>query len=340
MDQLDPGAAALARRETSPPGRFRLHDPSGALYLSLGDPPPGPGSGRVLSLAVRPGVRLNMAVFNFAQALEFTFEIDDQDLHFSFCTAGLSSTEVQLARRRLCGLAQAPTNLTVSCLGQARGVWRPREGVCRLMTLSVSREGFEAIRRECHLHCPLPGRDGRRGPFFVCAPASPAIKVAARGLEQALLGRPAVDLLLQCKTLELLILSIMQLCGRPPDEEREPIPLSRRDVDNLHHARDILLADLADPPSLPQLARRSGVNEFKLKRGFRQLFGVTPYACLRDARLERARRLLEADGASVCEACLAVGYSNQGHFIGLFKQRFGLTPGDLRQCAARSQVRG
>lgn len=60
--------------------------------------------------------------------------------------------------------------------------------------------------------------------------------------------------------------------------------------------------------------------------------GTTPSALLRDARLDRARRLLEAaTGRSVADVAYASGFRSLSVFTARFKQRFGTTPGEHRR---------
>lgn len=103
------------------------------------------------------------------------------------------------------------------------------------------------------------------------------------------------------------------------------------DVERVRRARVIMLDSLADPPSLVQLAHLVGLNEYKLKAGFRQAFGTTVGTELRRARLERARKLLLVSKASVADIALSVGYSNPGDFSALFKRGFGVTPSVYRR---------
>jgi len=79
-----------------------------------------------------------------------------------------------------------------------------------------------------------------------------------------------------------------------------------------------------------ELARLAGLNDYKLKAGFRQVFGTTVFGYLRQQRLEQARQLLQAQEISVTEAAATVGYSSQGHFAAAFRKQFGINPKDLR----------
>lgn len=88
-------------------------------------------------------------------------------------------------------------------------------------------------------------------------------------------------------------------------------------------AREVLFADIANPPSIKTLARSCAINEFKLKKGFKMIFGTTIYGALRDRRLQIARELLMRRDISISEAATLVGYKSPGHFSRIFSKAFG-----------------
>jgi AraC-like DNA-binding protein len=109
------------------------------------------------------------------------------------------------------------------------------------------------------------------------------------------------------------------------------ISLGKKDTVALYKARELLLQDITNPPSLKVLANRAGTNEFKLKKGFKQLFGQTVYGMVHEVRLLEARRLIAQDGLAVQEAAKWVGYKSASHFSSIFKRRFGILPNQLRK---------
>ena len=98
----------------------------------------------------------------------------------------------------------------------------------------------------------------------------------------------------------------------------------------LDEAMDILREEWTKPPTIAQLARRIGLNEFYLKNGFRETFGYTIGGYVRKLRMDRARLLIEQEGCTVKEAALSVGFSNLGHFSAAFEQYHGDLPSYFR----------
>ncbi len=91
-------------------------------------------------------------------------------------------------------------------------------------------------------------------------------------------------------------------------------------------AREILEAEYADPPSLAELSRRIGTNQFKLKQLFRQHFDNTPYGMLLDIRMDKAYRMLVKGHCSVGLAAEAVGYAHASNFSAAFAKYYGFPP--------------
>ena len=107
------------------------------------------------------------------------------------------------------------------------------------------------------------------------------------------------------------------------------LPLGAPERDKLHYARALLLGQLAEPPTLSALARQCQLNEFSLKRGFRQLFGTSVGGFVQTQRLEAARHWLLGGGRTVTEIAYQLGYAHPQHFHRAFKKHFGLTPKQL-----------
>lgn len=140
-------------------------------------------------------------------------------------------------------------------------------------------------------------------------------------------GARGRQLYLEGKGLELLARLVDELTAAFDDERPR---LTAHDVERLQRARTLLLARLEDPPSLPALARAAGLNEHKLKAGFRALFGDSVYGVLRAERLGCARRMLVARSGSVSEIAVRVGYRNPSKFAAAFRAHFGVSPSSIR----------
>jgi AraC-like DNA-binding protein len=91
-------------------------------------------------------------------------------------------------------------------------------------------------------------------------------------------------------------------------------------------ARAVLEERMTEPPTLERLATDLGTSPFALLRTFRDVYGMPPHTWLTDARVRRARLLLDA-GTSPAEAAVAVGFTDQPHLNRHFVRIIGVPPG-------------
>jgi AraC-like DNA-binding protein len=106
------------------------------------------------------------------------------------------------------------------------------------------------------------------------------------------------------------------------------IPQDERD--RLLQAKEILSENLETPPSLSQLSKQIGLNTFKLKKNFKELFGVPVFKYLQNERLTKANELLRNQKMSVQEAAWQVGYDSLSSFSNAFAKKFGYRPSDIK----------
>ncbi|MBO9200992.1 MULTISPECIES: helix-turn-helix transcriptional regulator [Niastella] len=136
------------------------------------------------------------------------------------------------------------------------------------------------------------------------------------------------SLFIESQILTLLSLQCEVLL-KPSSPVARPVKLHASDKEKIYHARDILMARCDDPPSLGELSRLCGINEFKLKKGFRQLFQNSVIAFVNEHRLNEAKRLIYEGEKNMSTIAYELGYTHPQHFQRAFKKRFGVTPGSL-----------
>jgi AraC-like DNA-binding protein len=157
--------------------------------------------------------------------------------------------------------------------------------------------------------------------------ANPAMQTVAKQIIQCSYQGIAKRIYFESKALELMAMLIEQEISIGGGDRLSNLHKSDA-VDRIHYARDILLQQLQDPPSLAILAKQVGLNECSLKQGFRQTFGTTVFGYLHNYRLEQAKQMLEAGTWKVGEAARIVGYKDITAFGRAFRQKFGMLPRD------------
>lgn len=109
----------------------------------------------------------------------------------------------------------------------------------------------------------------------------------------------------------------------------ESIKESERE--KLFQAKEILKNNLDSPPSLTELSRQIGLNNFKLKKNFKELFGVPVFKYLQNERMATAHKLLRTGEHTIQEVAWHVGYDSLSSFSNAFAKKYGFRPSDIKQ---------
>ncbi|WP_326984021.1 AraC family transcriptional regulator [Chryseobacterium sp. MYb264] len=132
---------------------------------------------------------------------------------------------------------------------------------------------------------------------------------------------------LEAKVIELILLQLEQFTNH--NESHYPIP--KADVERMYAVKEYMLENIDTTSSLIELAHMVGTNEFKLKKGFKELFGTTVFGFWNDAKMEQAKEILHEGNKSISDVAELVGYKNSRHFATAFKKKFGVVPSYFRK---------
>jgi len=131
---------------------------------------------------------------------------------------------------------------------------------------------------------------------------------------------------LESKAMEIVVLILDNEIIKHKDTTRK-IKLNKSDLSKMYLVKKIMIENLENPPSILELSKMVELNTYKLKIGFKEMFGTTVFGYLRDIRMEKARLLLENHELNINEIANEVGYSNPSHFATAFRKKYGVTPG-------------
>ncbi|WP_051958089.1 helix-turn-helix transcriptional regulator [Desulfobacter vibrioformis] len=172
---------------------------------------------------------------------------------------------------------------------------------------------------------------------------NPSMDMAARQLMNCRLTGISKTFYLTAKSLEIIALALGSLenastflSALPPGHGRR---VGSREKEALYQVRHILDQQYPDPPSLAQLARQTGLNQTKLKKGFKLLFNTTISSYVLTRRMEKGHDLLKKGETTVSEVAYKVGYANRAHFTRAFTRQFGYPPVDLLRHDLRDNPR-
>ncbi|MCG8576160.1 MAG: AraC family transcriptional regulator [Flavobacteriales bacterium] len=131
-------------------------------------------------------------------------------------------------------------------------------------------------------------------------------------------------LFLKSQILELLSHYFAQIGS----SEKQP-PISPVEIQQMYQAKEIMIQNMDKPPSLSELSKLIGTNNNKLKRNFKQLFGVPVFKYLQHQRLLKAYQLLEQKEMNVQEVADFVGYESLSSFSNAFFKQYGFRPSEV-----------
>lgn len=193
-----------------------------------------------------------------------------------------------------------------------------------LISLVISIKKFHALFSPEADYITFLSADNKDKKYYKDAPISPSTAVVLNQLMNFSLTPSIKNLYFKAKAFELLSLYFNK--AENPDLEQCPFLSDEENIKKIRRAKDIVIARMAEPPSLQELSDEIGLSLKKLKEGFKQIYGDSVYSFLFDYKMEYARKLLETGDYNVNEVGLKVGYSTASHFIAGFRKKFGTTP--------------
>jgi AraC-like DNA-binding protein len=134
---------------------------------------------------------------------------------------------------------------------------------------------------------------------------------------------------LEAKVIELLRLALERITS----DSNIPKPNTFRpeDIKKIQAVREFLLENLDTSYSISDLANKMDINPSKLKRGFKQLFGVTVHSFLFDGRMQKAKALLQDTDTPIKNISWISGYKSLPNFSAAFKKKFGYPPSAVKR---------
>ena len=134
-------------------------------------------------------------------------------------------------------------------------------------------------------------------------------------------------LFLESRMMELFVLQMEQ--AQLAEDCKTDSHWSVADREKLYAVKDYIENGYLEVFSLKDLTYKFNLNEFKLKKGYKQLFQTTVFGHVHQLRMKKAQTLLQNKAMNVSEAAFFIGYNNVSSFCTEFKRRFGYSPGKM-----------
>ncbi len=193
-----------------------------------------------------------------------------------------------------------------------------------VISVIVSIQKFHSLFSNEAEHIPFLSQENKDRKYYKESDISPSMAIVLSQLFNYNLNPSIKNLYYKGKGYELLSLFFNR--SEDPNAEQCPFLIDEENVMKIKKAKEIIIANLSEPPSLEDLAEQVGLSMKRLKMGFKQIYGDTVYGFLFDYKMDYARQLLDSGSYNVNEVGLKIGYSTGSHFIAAFKKKFATTP--------------
>ena len=192
------------------------------------------------------------------------------------------------------------------------------------LCLVLSIDGLHALFSENAKSIPFLNTETQETKFYSQGELSPAMAIVVSQLIENRLHTALKNIYNKGKVYELISLYFNKT--EDTDLEQCPYLADDQNIRKIRQAKEIIVAEMIEPPTLEHLAKTIDLPLKRLKEGFKQLYGDSVYGFLFQHKMEFARKLLLSNKYSVGEIGLRVGYSTPSHFIAAFKKKYGTTP--------------
>ncbi len=302
------------------------------------------GEGYRREISLDAGLKLYLEHYTLKEQLQARVISEHYPLGISFCLSGrINWTPEQPGAVPTYQVLPGRFDIAFSEFNMANGTIEcfPHEPIMLVSILvDPDRLSFRAAGKDImdslffaanHNSEPLP---------YVRQCLSASMNMAARQVMDCRVTGKAKTVYLTAKSLEIIALALGCCEAHPPfcsltgSDDRLPCSRERK---QLCRVRQILDQQYHDPPTLAVLARQTGLNQTKLKKGFKRLFNTTISSYVLYRRMEKGHELLEKGDTTVSEVAYQVGYANRAHFTRAFTRHFNYPPITLlKQATARN----
>lgn len=220
------------------------------------------------------------------------------------------------------GLAGGQVSLSIREHGKVYGLHLPAGKPIRVVTLSCSPETLAGDFN-------LPGGVERLREVFAVPQVMPLDRGAMKTANEIIATDPASPLgtmLLEGKVLELLGNLMLPWLARAAQKAKPLAVANWQDQQRLATARALVELHLENPLPIVTLAARLATTETKLRRLYRECFGVSISEHRTQLRMARAMKLLQDGLHTVAEVAYLTGYEHHSSFTTAFSSHFGQPP--------------
>lgn len=288
------------------------------------------GKEMVREINLRPGLKMVVVDCqpdeSLAMDMEMEMEIQDSPLEFNFFVSGMTQSTVIQSRSKKENFVVGKGQTCMGYYGKSCCAIQPiGKEPLRVLNILMLPQLLTALAEDESDRIPADFRSIVEGAGEKTCYRLGAMTASMHMAIHQILNCPYHGLTRRMFFEGLALELIAHLIAIDTKPKATPA-LRPSDREKIYHARELLIRDLENPPTLFELARCVRLSHTKLNRGFREIFDTTAFGYLRQQRIERGRLLLEEGMMNVAEVAYAAGFSSPSHFAKTFLQYFGAQP--------------
>ncbi|WP_157843156.1 helix-turn-helix transcriptional regulator [Bacillus sp. FJAT-42315] len=288
--------------------------------------PESKGGGSIQIIPLRKGLELVIADYHIHEQQMLDFQCDVPMIELSFCLKGASVYTLNGK--------EAQMRADISQLFFFKDVQIRRRNKAEehmiVLEIKLSLQALEELMADVpdHIRVDFFKIIGSESVRSFLGEISPAVQLILHQILTCPYQHPLKRLFLESKVLELITIYFQQYFYEWT-QCKSASSLKASDVKKLYQARELLVEQIDQSLTLVEIARKVGLNDFKLKKGFKEVFGHTVFGYLREQRMKQAIVLLQKRELNIGQIALTVGYTNPSHFAAAFRKQFGVNPSEF-----------
>lgn len=272
-------------------------------------------------------IRFNVLHFqsSFQEDVQVVDFRDFNHTSFHFQLGGYSDARISCFRQTL-PMKQGEFNV-MNCVDPISNFSFPKQENYRYVCVGINQQYLTSILEECGAEWQKIAKKLARDQPFTLFDKPIQFGPLLQQTLQTIIHPPVVDSLapayIQHKIEELILLALNESSLK---QTNDALPLNQRDIDLLCDLKSYLNDHFLESHSLARLSRLAGINEFKLKKGFKILFNYTVFGYIHHLRMQYSYKLIQERTLPLGTIAALVGYQSDSSFIRAFKNYYGYAP--------------
>ena len=134
-----------------------------------------------------------------------------------------------------------------------------------------------------------------------------------------------------CRLLHEAIENVLEISCPETEEEKPHLHASMEQIAVVRRIHDDMLRNPRTRITIEELSKKYLMNTTTIKEVFKEVYGDSLAAHMKEHRLEKAAEMLVRSEESIADIAVAVGYDSSSRFSAAFRERYHLLPTEYRK---------